>query len=587
MAATLHLPTISPSRSAEELFHADHALAAELRRRIAGEVRFDNGSRALYATDHSIYRQVPIGVVIPRSIEDVVETVAVCRQFGAPILGRGGGTSLAGQTCNVAVVIDFSKYVNHVIAVDPQAATATVEPGVICDQLKHESEKHHLVLPPDPATHQYCTLGGMIGNNSCGAHSVMGGRMSDNIEELEILTYDGLRMRVGQTSDAELNAIIAAGGRRGEIYRRLRELRDRYAQTIRARYPKIPRRVSGYNLDDLLPERGFHVARALTGSEGTCVTILSAKVSLVHSPPHRALLVIGYPDAPAAGDMVPELMGKHPIALEAFHQHVLENMHEKHKQPPGEKLLPRGKCWLLMEFGGDSEDEAFNKARDVMSDVQRHDGQLDMKVLRDPHEQKHVWQIRESGVGSSRVPNVEEAWPTWEDSAVPPEKVGDYLRAFDKLVDRFNYAYTLFGHFGQGCLHTRIAFGLHTAEGIAKFRRFMEEASDLVLSFGGSLSGEHGDGQAKGELLPKMFGPELIEAFREFKRIWDPDWKMNPGKIVDANPLDSHVRVGPEHRPMPTMTYFKFPDDPQQLRDRHRALLRHRQVPPGGERRKT
>lgn len=562
MAQILDLPIASTHPEERFANRIDaQALATELRRRITGEVRFDSGSRALYATDHSIYRQVPIGVVIPRSLDEVVETVAICRHFGAPILGRGGGTSLSGQTCNVAVVIDFSKYVNHIIAVDPERATASVEPGVICDQLKHETEKHHLVLPPDPATHQYCTLGGMIGNNSCGAHSVMGGRTSDNVEELEILTYDGVRMRVGQTSDAELNAIIAQGGRRGQIYRRLRELRDRYADAVRSRYPKIPRRVSGYNLDDLLPERGFHVARALVGSEGTCVTVLSAKLHLVHSPPERALLVIGYPSAPEAGDAVPELMQWHPIALEAFHQHVLENMHEKHKHPAGESLLPRGNTWLLIEFGGETESEAVAKAQAVMNDVQRRNRRLDSKVVSDAHEQKQVWQIREAGVGASRIPNTEEAWPSWEDSAVPPEKVGDYLREFDKLVDRFGYQYTLFGHFGQGCLHTRIAFGLHTAEGIATFRSFMEQASDLVLSFGGSLSGEHGDGQAKGELLPKMFGPELIEAFREFKSIWDPDGKMNPGKLVDANPLDSHIRVGPDHRPMPVMTYFQYPDD--------------------------
>jgi FAD/FMN-containing dehydrogenase/Fe-S oxidoreductase len=562
MTRTVHLPA-APARAPSAGPHASDGigLEKELRRRIAGEVRFDAGSRALYATDQSIYRQVPIGVVIPRTIEDVIETVAVCRQFDTPILGRGGGTSLAGQTCNVAVVIDFSKYLHRIIALDPERATAHVEPGVICDQLKDASEVHGLILPPDPATHQYCTLGGMVGNNSCGAHSVMGGRTSDNVEELEILTYDGLRMHVGKTSDTELNAIIAAGGRRGEIYQRLRALRDRFADIIRARYPKIPRRVSGYNLDDLLPERGFHVARALTGSEGTCVTLLSAKVHLVPSPRHRALLVIGYPDAPAAGDAVAELMARHPIALEAFHQHVLENMHKKEKHPSGEKLLPRGNCWILMEFGGERDEEAFQKAQDAMSDMRRLNGSLDMKVLRDMHEQKLVWHIREAGVGSSRVPNVEEAWPSWEDSAVPPEKVGDYLRKFDELVDRFGYQYTLFGHFGQGCLHTRIAFGLHTAEGIAQFRRFMEQAADLVLSFGGSLSGEHGDGQAKAELLPKMFGPELMEAFREFKRIWDPRWKMNPGKLIDANPLDSHVRVGPEHHAMPTMTYFKFPDD--------------------------
>jgi FAD/FMN-containing dehydrogenase/Fe-S oxidoreductase len=561
MVRTIHLPAMAPARLGAVAAGDADELADVLRRRISGEVRFDAGSRALYATDHSIYRQVPIGVVIPRSIEEVVSIVDICHHYGAPILSRGGGTSLAGQTCNVAVVIDFSKYINRIIEFDPQSATASVEPGVICDQLKEVTEPHHLILPPDPATHQYCTLGGMIGNNSCGAHSVMGGRTSDNVEELEILTYDGLRLRVGKTSDDELSSIISGGGRRGEIYRRLRDLRDRYANLVRTRYPKIPRRVSGYNLDDLLPERGFHVARALTGSEGTCVTILSAKVHLVHSPPQRALLVIGYPNAPAAGDSVPELMTRRPTALEAVHHHVLENMHLKNKSPAGESLLPRGNTWLLMEFGGETQDEAVEQANAVMADARRHDGNLDMKVIQDLHEQKEVWHIREAGVGSSRVPNVEEAWPSWEDSAVPPEKVGDYLREFDKLVDRFGYQYTLFGHFGQGCLHTRIAFGLHTAEGIAKFRRFMEEASDLVLSFGGSLSGEHGDGQAKGELLPKMFGPELIEAFREFKRIWDPDWKMNPGKLVDANPLDSHIRVGPDNHPMPVMTYFKYPDD--------------------------
>src|SRR6185295_16882262 len=249
-------------------------LAAGLRRRIAGEVRFDAGSRALYSTDASNYRQVPIGVVIPRTVEDVVETVAVCRRYGAPVLARGGGTSLAGQCCNVAVVIDFTKHLNRIVELDAEKRRARVQPGLVLDDLRDAAEAHHLTFGPDPASHNRCTFGGMIGNNSCGVHSVMAGKTDDNVEELEVLTYDGLRLRVGATPEGEIDRIVRAGGRRGEIYRHLRELRDRYADLIRRRFPRLPRRVSGYNLDELLPERGFHVARLLTGSEGTCVSFL-------------------------------------------------------------------------------------------------------------------------------------------------------------------------------------------------------------------------------------------------------------------------------------------------------------------------
>ena len=289
------------------------ALADALRGRLKGEVRFGDGDRALYATDASNYRQVPIGVVIPRDVDDIVETVALARRFGAPVLPRGGGTSLAGQCCNVAVVIDTSKYVNAIRELDPNARRARVEPGLVLDTLRDAAERHHLTFGPDPSTHNHCTLGGMIGNNSCGVHSVMAGRTSENVEELEILTYNGERMRVSRTDDAELERIIAHGGRRGEIYARLRALRDRYADLVRARFPKIPRRVSGYALDELLPENGFHVARALVGSEGTCVTVLEATVRLVYSPPVRSLLVLGYPDVYSAGDHVPEIMAAGPI----------------------------------------------------------------------------------------------------------------------------------------------------------------------------------------------------------------------------------------------------------------------------------
>ncbi|MGZ3710089.1 MAG: FAD-binding oxidoreductase, partial [Bdellovibrionota bacterium] len=301
------------------------ALEKELRSALEGEVRFDRGSRALYATDGSNYRQVPIGVVLPKSKADVIETLRICREHGAPVLARGGGTSLAGQCCNVAVVLDFTKYLHHVLEIDPARKLARVEPGTILDHLRNSANEVGLTFAPDPSTHNHCVLGGMIGNNSCGTHSMMAGRTADNVEELEILTYDGVRMRVGRTSDLELARIIAEGGRRGEIYARLKALRDKYAPLIRARYPKIPRRVSGYNLDDLLPENGFHVARALVGSEGTCVTILESTVNLVPNPPCRAVLVLGYPDVYQAADHIPQIVEYEPIALEGLDNQLIED----------------------------------------------------------------------------------------------------------------------------------------------------------------------------------------------------------------------------------------------------------------------
>lgn len=537
-------------------------LAQALSRSIKGEVRFDPASRSLYATDLSIYRQVPIGVVIPRDTEDVIATVEACRKREIPILGRGCGTSLAGQCCNVAVVIDFSKYMNQIREIDFHNRTAWVEPGVICDDLRHAANKFKLTFPVDPATHQYCTLGGMIGNNSCGVHSVMGGKTVDNVEELEILTYDGLHTRIGKTDASQFQQIIHNGSQQAEIYSRLRALRDRYGDEVRRRYPRIPRRVSGYNLDELLPENGFHVARSLVGSEGTLALVLSARVRLMHNPQKRALLVVGYPDLGTAGDHVPEIMQFHPIGLEGFHKHVIENMRSKGKKVPAAGKLPKGEVWLLIEFGGETQKDANAQAEAVVDRLRKLPGNRETRIFEKEEDQDALWHARESGVGASRVPGQEEAWPSWEDSAVAPEKLGGYLRDFSDLVTKkFNYRWTVFGHFGQGCIHTRITFGLKTPEGVAKFRRFMEEASDLVLRFGGSLSGEHGDGQAKGELLPKMFGRELIQAFREFKSAWDPQWKMNPGKLIDANPLDKNIRVGPDYQPRPVFTHFKFPED--------------------------
>lgn len=401
-------------------------------------MRFDDGSRALYATDASNYRQVPIGVVVPRDAEDVVQTIALCRRYGAPILPRGGGTSLSGNCCNVAVVLDCSKYMRQILALDPQQKLARVQPGVILDALRQQTEQHHLTFGPDPATLNHCTLGGMIGNNSCGVHSVMlgmAGRTADTIEELEVITYAGLRMRVGRTSDAELEQIIRAGGRRGEMYRQMQALRDRYADLIRRRYPKIPRRISGYNLDELLPENGFNVARALVGTEGTCVTVLEATMRLVYSPPVRSLLVLGYPDAYSAGDHVMEILAHGPIGLEGIDSRLVGYMRKKKLHPEDIELLPEGGGWLLVEFGGESKAESDERARTLMDALKKADDAPTMKLIDDPAQEQMVWEVRESGLGATAfVPGEPDAWPSWEDSAGPPERVGSYPRSLLKLA---------------------------------------------------------------------------------------------------------------------------------------------------------
>jgi FAD/FMN-containing dehydrogenase/Fe-S oxidoreductase len=543
-------------------------LAEELRRTIRGEVRFDTGSRALYATDSSNYRQVPIGVVIPRDKDDVISTVAVCRQFGAPILSRGGGTSLAGQCCNVAVVMDMSKYFNRLIEIDPAKKLARVESGIVLDRVREAANKFGLTFGPDPSTHNHCAIGGMLGNNACGVHSVMavfqgnGARTSDNTDSLEIVTYDGLTMRVGATSQEELESIIHSGGRRGEIYAKLKGLGDRYADKIRQSYPKIPRRVSGYNLDDLLPENGFNIARALVGSESTLVTILEATLKLIHQPPVRSLLVLGYPDVYSAGDHVMDALAFKPTGVEGMDDLLVDDMKKLNIHPEDVALLPEGKGWLMVEFGGETKEESDDQARQLMEALKKKPNPPSMKLFDNPHEEKQLWKVRESGLGATaHVPGEKITWEGWEDSAVAPEKIGDYLREFRKVLNKHDYACTLYGHFGQGVIHTRIDFDLETAAGIANFRSYIEDASDLVVRMGGSISGEHGDGQSKAEMLPKMFGPELMEAFAEFKTIWDPQWKMNPGKIVRPYKIDQNLRLGTDWNPHNPPTHFKFPDD--------------------------
>lgn len=550
-------------RTRHQMWDGDvRGLVNELAERVSGEVRFDAGSRALYATDASNYRQVPIGVVVPKDAEDVIQTVQACHAYGAPVLPRGGGTSLAGQCCNVAVVLDMTKYMNQILDIDSGKKLARVQPGIVLDKLRDEARNYNLTFGPDPATHNHCTLGGMIGNNSCGVHSVMAGRTVDNVEELEILTYDGLRMRVGRTSEQELERIIRAGGRRGEIYAELKGLRDRYASRIRERFPDIPRLVSGYGLQHLLPENGFHVARALVGSEGTCVTVLDATLQLVDSRPERALLVLGYPDVYSAGDHVAEILEYGPIGLEGIDDRLVDYMHRSDLHETDLALLPEGGGWLLVEFGGSDRKTVRYHAQSVMVSLGKKRNPPSMKLYDDVRQEERIWTIRESGLGATaKVPGMEDTWPGWEDAAVPPERLGDYLRDFRRLLQKHGYECSLYGHFGQGCVHVRIDFDLQSQSGIDTFRRFLDEAAHLVIDYGGSLSGEHGDGQARASLLPQMFGDELVQAFREFKGIWDPEGNMNPGKIVEPYGPYENLRLGADYKPWEPKTVFQFPED--------------------------
>ncbi|MCA9972111.1 MAG: FAD-binding oxidoreductase [Anaerolineales bacterium] len=569
----------TPPRLREEIAYAGDGagadggdaaeLAAALRRVVRGEVRFDAGSRALYATDASNYRQTPIGVVLPRDKEDVIQAVAVCRRFGAPILGRGGGTSLAGQCCNTAVVLDFSKYMNRVLSIDPEARLARVQPGVVLDELQAAVKAHGLVFGPDPATHTHCTLGGMIGNNSCGIHSVMaefygpGARTSDNLESLEVLTYDGAVMAVGPTPPEELAAIIAGGGRRGDIYRRLRDLGREHAELLEAQYPDIPRRVSGYeNLDQFIPGAAFNVAQALAGTECTCVIMLEATVRLIPNPAVRSLLVLGYPDVFAAGDHVPLIRRHRPIGLEGMDDLLIHYQRVKEMHPHELDLLPEGTGFLLVEFGGEDKAAAEARAQKLMDELAAVANPPHMVLYDEPEKAEWLWDVRESGLGATaRIPNKPDTWPGWEDTAVHPDDIGDYLRDLRALYDKYGYEAALYGHFGQGLIHCRVTFDLRTPDGLVHFRRFLWEAADLVVSYGGTLSGEHGDGQARGELLARMYSEEMLGVFREFKSIWDPAWKMNPGKVIQPAGVTEHLRLGETYNPWEPPTRFQFPDD--------------------------
>ncbi|MEU3731213.1 FAD-binding and (Fe-S)-binding domain-containing protein [Streptomyces sp. NPDC033538] len=510
-------------------------LEAALRKTVRGEVGFDVTSRALTTMDASNYRRVPLGVVAPRDADDVAAVLEVCRAHGVPVVARGGGTSIAGQATGTGVVLDFTRHMNRLVRLDPQARTAVVQPGLVLDRLQEAAAPHGLRFGPDPSTHSRCTLGGMIGNNSCGSHSVAWGTTADSVRELTVLTARGRRLRLGQEW---------AGAPEG-----LRELVDGDLARLRTGFPDLPRRISGYALDALLPERGADVARSFCGSEGTLGVLTEALVRLVEAPRARALAVLGYADEAGAAQAAAGLLPLGPLTVEGMAADLVP--------VSAAALLPRGGAWLFVETGGESEAEARARADAVVraADV------VDALVVTDPAGQRALWRIREDASGTAtRMPDGTEAWPGWEDCAVPPARLGAYLRDFRGLLTAHDLRGTPYGHFGDGCIHVRVDFDLLTDAGIARFRRFSEELADLVVAHGGSLSGEHGDGQARAELLPRMYGQETVALFERAKSVWDPDDLLNPGMLVRPAPLDANLRFSVLPRE-PVDVAFGYPSD--------------------------
>ncbi|MCE7079045.1 FAD-binding oxidoreductase [Streptomyces sp. ST2-7A] len=497
--------------------------------------------------DASNHRRVPLGVVAPRDAEDVAAALAVCRDHDIPVVPRGGGTSIAGQATGVGVVLDFSRHMNRVLSVDPDARTAEVEPGVIRDVLCAAAAPHGLVFGPDPSTHSRCTIGGMIGNNACGSHSVAVGTTADNVLALDILTRDGRALRAAPGGSG-LPADLRAAGH---------ALVDAHAALLRTGMPELPRRISGYALDRLLPEHGRDWARALTGSEGTLAVLTRAAVRLLPVPAARALAVVGYPDESAAAEAAPGLLPLRPLTLEGMSEDLIGGP-DPGRRAAARALLPRGGAWLFAETGGDTPAEARARAAAL---CRAASGAVASAVVEDPVAQRSLWRMREEASGTAtRAVDGGEAWPGWEDCAVPPARLGAYLRDFRALLRDHGLRGVPYGHFGDGCVHVRIDFDLLTGAGVARYRDFSEDLARLVVSHGGSLSGEHGDGLARAELLPLMYGSEVVDLFHRFKDLWDPANGLNPGVLARPDRLDDNLRFTPLPRE-PVPVAFGYPGD--------------------------
>ncbi len=537
---------------------------AKLSDTLQGDCDFTDAGVALYTSDASNYRQIPLGVVYPQNSDDIRQISRLCREHDLPVLMRGGGTSQNGQCVNRAVILDCSRYMTRLVTMDTEQRTAQVEPGIICDALKAAAELHGLTFGPDPATHSRCTLGGMIGNNSCGPHSMLAGKTVENVIALEVLSADGDQFWTGPTTDVQLQQIIDRGDGQSRIYAELKALVDEYADDIRARFPTIKRRVSGYNLDQLLPENGFNVARALVGSEGTCVSVLQAQVRLIENPAFKRLVVLGYDDIYQCGDSVPALMPFKPIAMEGLDQTIIGGLKARNLKSREIALLPEGCAWMLVEIAANSASALETQCAAFEQGMCATPLVRSVRQITDAADTAAIWSIREQGASATAMsldPHAPDPVVGWEDTAVDPLQLGNYLREFQALVDQYEYTTSLYGHFGDGCIHARITFDTRSTDGVQHWRQFSHDMAHLVVKYGGSLSGEHGDGQAKAEFLPIMFGERLMQAFRRFKAAWDPRGAMNPGKLIDAYRMDENLRFGPEYTRPATPTTLQFIED--------------------------
>ena len=493
------------------------------------DVDASSGTRARYSSDAGLTRIPPLAVAFPRTPEQAIAAFDLARAHGVPLTARGGGTSCASNAIGPGLVLDFSRHMNRVISIDPEARTATVEPGCVGSTLQASAAKHGLRFGPDPSSQNRATIAGMVANNACGPHATAWGRTSDNIVSLDCVDGQGRRFTATTSHDTALSDVPG-----------LASLIDSNLAPIRTELGRFKRQVSGYSLEHLTPEGGRNLAAMLTGTEGTLVLILSITVRLVPLPDAPVLAALGYRSMIEAADDVPALLAHSPLAVEGMDRRLVDVV-RAHKGPGAVPTLPEGEGWLLVEVGAPGEDvtASLERARALCADS----AAIDTVVYPPGAQASALWRIRADGAGlGGRTPpdgaggGDQQAWPGFEDAAVPPENLGAYLRDFTALMAEFDIDGLLYGHFGDGCVHVRLAMPLDTPEGVAHSRAFLQSAARICAAHGGSVSGEHGDGRARGELLRFMYSPDMLDLFARVKHIFDPDNLLNPGVL--AAPMD-------------------------------------------------
>ena len=534
-------------------------LVGALRSAIRGTVRDDAASRGMYAVDGSNYRVVPDLVVVPADAEDMAAAVALTAEAGAPVTMRGGGTSMAGNAIG-GVVIDASRHVNRILDIDVGTRTAVVEPGVVLTDLLAAARPFGLTFGADPSSGSRATLGGMIANNACGAHSVAWGTTADNVRSLDVILADGTRCTF--ESHGAREELASRTGREGELHRSLQAFVDEHELVIRRRFGQFTRQISGYALHRLLPEHGYDVAGLLCGSEGGFAATLRATLALTPLPTARVLCVLGFPDSVSSAECVSVVLAQSPLTMESINVDLVDRLPGEVRRAATEAGLPAGRAWLLVEMGGEDRAAAEMSAEKMLAALRDSRSAASASLVTDAGAQAVLWRCRRDAAGlATRRADGAEAWGGWEDAAVPPERLADYLRGLDVLMARYGLSGASYGHFGEGCMHMRIDFDLFSAKGVAAYRSFVEEATDLVVSLGGSVSGEHGDGRARSELLGRMYGTDGLALLAEMKRIWDPSALMNPGVVVDPPPLDEGIRMAGTAKDRKLLTLFSYPDD--------------------------